>query len=578
VRQSAALPQQGWRRERPERRVSLARVSTIPSLPGADADPRGRAEALARAKDELTYAWDRPAGVAMASAVPKRLGYPLAVLAEVAKAEAQLLANRAAVRLSQGLHATPEETPSTIDSSRALFKTIAEPAVAALSRSGMSATAVDRAFAWQRVAGANPFVITRIDRVPDHFAVDDDALARAVAGDSRSKAAAEGRLFLADYVILDGLPAGPLKQLSAPLALFVRAPGGKELLPVAIQCAQRPDRGSSAITPRDGVAWQMARVVVQVADANVQESFQHLGRAHFLLEAFGMAMERQLSARHPLFVLLSPHLHGTLAINGAARDQLVVPGGQLDTLLAPTLEASLTLVRQGLSTMQLPAATFANDLRSRGVESSEVLPDYPFRDDGALIHAAIDELVGAYVRIAYASDAEVLADVELRAFIDELRSESGGRLAGVPARIDSIASLIELVSFVVFSASARHAALNYSQGDFMGWAPNMPTAGYAPPPTAAMTIDEATAWSSMLAPQGVLAKQLEFMWQQSQIRADRLGRYPLGHFLDPRVEAPLARFRAALDEAERQIAERELTRFLPYPYLSPSALTASIHI
>ncbi len=235
--------------------------------------------------------------------------------------------------------------------------------------------------------------------------------------------------------MLDGLEAGSGKQLAAPLALFARARGGARLVPVAIQCAQRPSAAAPILTPADGVAWQMARVVVQVADANVQESFQHLGRAHFLLEAFGMAMERQLSTRHPLFVLLSPHLHGTLAINGAARDKLVVPGGQLDELLAPTLDGSLSLVRRALSTFRLPDAAFAKDLESRGVESTDVLPEYPFRDDGALAQAAIDAFVDAYVRIAYASDAEVEADVELRAFVGEVRSEDGGRLPGVHARI-----------------------------------------------------------------------------------------------------------------------------------------------
>lgn len=550
----------------------------IPTLPGADDDRSGREDGLARVREELVYAWDRPAGIAMASAVPSRLGFPLGVLAEVAKAEALLLANRTAVRLSEGLHATPAETRSSVASCSALFKTIAAPPIAAFCREGMGAPAVDLAFAWQRVAGANPFVLERIERLPEHFAVDDTAFARAVPGDSYERARADGRLFLADYAMLEGLSAGSGKQLAAPLALFVRAPGGTRLLPVAIQCAQRPGPLAPVITPADGVAWQMARVVVQVADANVEESFQHLGRAHFLLEAFGMAMERQLSTRHPLFVLLSPHLHGTLAINGAARDKLVVPGGQLDELLAPTLEGSLTLVRQGLATFRLPDATFANDLHRRGLESRDVLPDYPFRDDGALIQSAIDAFVGDYVRIAYASDADVLADVELRAFVDELRSENGGRLAGVPSQLDSIASLAELVSFVVFSASARHAALNYSQADFMGWAPNMPTAGYAPPPTSTSMTDEAAAWSRMLPVHALASKQLEFMWQQSQIRDDRLGHYPPGHFQDPRVEAPLARFRAALDDAREIIEAREQTRLLPYPYLSPRTLTASIHI
>jgi arachidonate 15-lipoxygenase len=315
---------------------------------------------------------------------------------------------------------------------------------------------------------------------------------------------------------------------------------------------------------------------VQVADANVEESFQHLGRAHFLIEAFAMATERQLSTRHPLYVLLAPHFHGTLAINDAARDKLVVKGGQLDELLAPTLAGSLDLVRRGLASFDLASATFAGDLRARGLDAT-ALPDHPFRDDGALIQAAIDAWVTDYLALSYDGDASVAADPELAAFVRELRASDGGRLSGVPERIETLAAVHELISFVLFTTSAHHAALNYTQADFMGWAPNMPTAAFAPVPTTTGG-DRDLAWSKVLPPHGLASSQLEFMWQQSQIRDDRLGQYPSGHFTDPRVAPILARFQAALDAADAVIAERDTQRLLPYPYLRPSLLTASIHI
>ena len=247
-------------------------------------------------------------------------------------------------------------------------------------------------------------------------------------------------------------------------------------------------------TPSDGAAWEMARVAVQVADANYEESFQHLGRAHFLIEAFALAAERQLSTRHPLFVLLSPHFHGTLAINDAARDKLVVPGGQLDELLAPSLDGSLTLVRAGLGSFDLSVAGFAADIAARGLDA---LPEFPFRDDGALIDAAISAFVRGYLSIAYETDAMVASDPELRAFIAELRSVDGGRLRGVPERVDTLNGLTSLVSFVLFTTSAHHASLNYTQADFMGWTPNMPTAAFAPPPVAAGG-DRDAMWSAVL--------------------------------------------------------------------------------
>ena len=153
----------------------------------------------------------------------------------------------------------------------------------------------------------------------------------------------------------------------------------------------------------------------------------------------------------------------------------MVPGGQLEQLLAPTLEGSLDLSRRALTTWRLEDATLEGDLRARGVEDREVLPEYPYRDDARLVERAIAAWVESALRIGYGGDAEVAADPELRAFLGELRSAEGGRLPSVPV-VETIAGLVELVTYVVFTTSAYHASLNYTQGDFMGWVPNAPTA------------------------------------------------------------------------------------------------------
>jgi arachidonate 15-lipoxygenase len=534
-----------------------------PTLPQDDPNPSARAAQLASARDELPYAWDRPSGVAMAASVPKRLGYPLGVIAQVAAAEAHLAANKAAVRLREGFHPAAPSDPSTRASCGSLFAAIAAPPV--LDATSDAATS-DLAFAWQRVAGPLPLLLRRATESPAGFPRD-----RRV--DSLLD---EGRLYVADWRVLEGIPAGTAgdlqKYVAAPVALF-GAGADRRLFPLAIRCGQSPDL--PVFTPNDGVAWEMAKATVQVADANVEESFYHLGRAHFLTEAFALATERQLARNHPLFALLSPHFEGTIAINGAARDQLVVPGGQLEELLAPTLDGSLDLVRLGISTFRLQDLLLPRDLALRGVDEADL--DYPWRDDARAMWRAIEAFVRDYVAIAWPDDAAVGADTELRAWLDELRSPKGGRIAGLPTALATRADVVPLVTWIVFNASAGHAGLNYTQSDFMAYAPNMQTAGYAPPPTGALA-DVDAAWSAMLPNRDLAEKQLAFMYQQSQVRDNQLGKYPRGQFADPRVQAPLDRFQAALATAEQEITARERSRFLPYPYLLPSRLTASIHI
>lgn len=567
-------------------------MTMIPSLPAQDPEPHARSAHLERERSRYRYVWDLPPGIAMAEEVPKGAGYSAGTVAKVAALSAAMKVNRAACKLA---HLFERGTParSSLASCRELFATIEAPALASVEP---GADRADAAFAWQRVAGANPLLLEGVDRLPDAFPVGAGDFAAAVgAGDSLDAARAEGRLYLASYGLLEGIPAGvgagEQKHLEAPLALFVYQPGAalsggmgdlphrrSGLRPVAIQCAQRPGPGAPILTPRDGAAWQMARAVVQVADLNVQELFFHLGRAHFLLEAFALATARQLAPAHPLALLLGPHFEGTLAINDGARTKLCAEGGQLEALLAPTREASLALSRRAIETFRLEDALLPADLRRRRVDDPARLADYPYRDDARLVWGSLSTFVRDYLGLYYADDAAVGADTELAAWAAEIRADDGGRVRGFPARFDTVSDLAAAITWLTFSASAQHAALNYPQFETMAYAPNMPAAGYAPAPARDPALDADAAWARMLPPVSLAADQLDFFYQQSNVRENRLGRYPHGHFADPRV-APLAtRLERELAAAEDTIAERNRARFMPYPWLLPSNITASIHI
>ena len=127
-------------------------------------------------------------------------------------------------------------------------------------------------------------MIRRITALPVNFPVTTAQYARAIPGDTLDRALAEGRVYLADYALLDGaqdgsFPAAP-KFLSAPLALFAVEPVGKAFMPVAIQCGQLPGPTTPVFTPTDGTAWLMAKSVLEVADGNYHQAITHLGRTH----------------------------------------------------------------------------------------------------------------------------------------------------------------------------------------------------------------------------------------------------------------------------------------------------------
>lgn len=492
----------------------------------------------------------------MAQAIPKRLGYAPGVLAQVSVAMSALAANRAATRLRNGPDADRERCD--VRSADRLFATIARPSYAKRIAGEDERSALwNELFAWQRLAGANPHVIARIDDVRSF----DDRVAQTDEGASFVRACAEGRAFVADLrPFLTGLSTGENKRCHPCAAAFVVDSSGGPLRPVAISL-QRSRGDSSLVTPSDP-AWTRARRAFQCADANVQETYYHLGRAHFVTQAFAMATERQLSERHPLYPLLAAHTHGTLAINQSARDELILPGNKLDALMAPTLDASLSLVRRAVHEWSPSLHDLREDLARRGVDAPTIA-QYPYRDDALLVRSAIDELCLDFVCVVYESDGELQSDSELRAWLDELRSNDGGRLSALPSTLDRREALAALLAAVIFNASAFHSSVNYSQFDAMGWAPN-----------AATALEDDDEWPTLARAE----EQLSFMYQQSQIRDNRLGDYGPKRFADPRLAPILARFRAALDEASASIEARQSTRLVEYPYLDPATLPASIHI
>jgi len=583
-----------------------------PTLPQDAKDTEARRKALEVARDRYRYSYTYPPEVAWADEVPKGEGYTIPYLADYVMVEATLKANHVAADL-EGLeefspadherdtaHLRPEHLRERLFSvgasiaakmKRTRFESVEEferffgiierPAMLGLFTGSQSEQ--DRVFAWQRVAGANPMVMRGVDALPDKLPVTEAHFLAAMGeGDSLAAALAEGRAFVADYAHLDGLPAGENgdtpKFVFAPIALFVRPKTGRDALcPVAIQCGQRPGDEFPVFTPADGVRWRMARTLVQMADGNDHETVQHLGRTHCVMEAVVLAFYRNVPPQHPLHVLMTPHFEYTLALNDAAQHSLIAPGGGVDHVLAMTLEASVELTGKALTEFRLDEASPDQELAARGVADTEGLPSYPYRDDGLAVWGAITKYVTEYLALYYPDEASVAGDVEMQAFFRELGARDGGRLGGVPDAIETRAQLGELLSTIVWIASAQHSALNYAQFPFMGMIPNLPGAAYAAAPTAS-TPDEEASLVALLPPVDVATEHFTLAYQLSSFRRNYLGEYPLLHFKHRAAKKVADAFKRHLEDVELLVGTRDGARLVTYPFMKPSMIAASIHI
>ena len=452
----------------------------------------------------------------------------------------------------------------------------------------------DLIFAYMRVAGPNPLMLQQLSEGDQPLQVTKEQYQQIIQkfkfSDSLEAALQEGRLYKADYSMLKDMAQGSFpnnvkKYPSAPLALFAVPPvnsSSRSLIPVAIQCQQPSGSENPPVfTPLDGSNWMVAKTIVNMADSNYHELVSHLGRTHLFVEPFVLATKRKLPAHHKLRILLDPHFEGTILINYGAHKSLIATGGQVDKLLASTIEDDRVLAIEGAKSYlrNFNDVMFPKTLKSHGVGDSAQLPDYPYRDDALLIWEAIHTWVGAYLSIYYTSDQQLLEDKDLQNWAQELVSDQGGRLNNfgedASGAIKTLNYLIDAVSSVIFTASAQHAAVNFPQSELMSYAPAFPLALYSPAPTSS---EEQGNFMSMLPSVDRAQSQIEVVGLLGSVYYTQLGQYNEGRFKDPKVKSYLGKFQNQLRDIEIEISKKNFSRLMPYKFLLPSQIPQSINI
>ncbi|HBE18666.1 MAG TPA: AraC family transcriptional regulator [Cyanobacteria bacterium UBA11149] len=565
-------------------------------LPQNDPNPQRRQQFLQRQRYFYRYNFTYLPPLPFPDEVPDSEGFSAKYYGEQFKGITKLGLNLGAAKLDDLL-----DPFDNLDDYEKLF--LGEPL---LRKPFTSKTfLLDKEFAHQRIAGANPLIIERVDPAKlrdmlQKFPVTDAILQQVVdTEETLASAAAKGQLYLTDYALLEGMKLGSYKHwqkfVTAPLALFYWQSTGFAdrgcLVPVAIQLYQKPRSDNPIFTRFDGANWFIAKTFVQIADGTYHELLAHLGFTHLVIVPFILATARQLADNHPLGILLRPHFQFTLAINDLARTQLINPGGFIEKILPGTLKASLSLVGKSIEESQFQDFALPNQLKRRGVEDSNLLPDYPYRDDAYLLWSAIEKFVTSYVNLYYKNDGDVVKDYELQEWVEELTSPDGGRVKGLTddGKIDNLEKLIAAIVQIIFICGPQHAAVNYPQYDYGAFAPNIPAAGYAAPPTQKdnpdFHLDLSNPIKSLspyllkfLPPKEQAISQLTILYLLTSFQYNRLGYYDRRDFQDAKVQPLITAFQQNLHIIEDRINLRNTKRSQPYTFLKPSLIPNSINL
>lgn len=500
--------------------------------------------------------------------------------------------------LADDENATLESSPGSpnLDDYDKLFKVIDKPAIVGTFQQ-------DEIFAYLQVAGQNPVMLEQFkgndSRLPITEKQYQDIAAKFQVSDNLAEALAEGRLYVVDYTLLDGLVNGSYisqslqqqKYLAAPVSLFAVPPANhpsRSLFPVAISYQKTTVSCDWVMfTPLDagseGEPWMTAKSITMMADSTYHEMISHLGRTHLVVEPF-IVPTNNLPDNHPLKNLLQPHFEGTVLINYGAHAILVAPGGTVDSLFASSIGGDQSLAVKGAQSylFNFDRVSFPQTLVSRGVMDANKLPTYPYRDDGLLIWNAIESWVSDYLSIYYSNDSAIQQDANLQKWASALASLAGGRLQnfgdGGAGIIETRDYLVLVVSTLIFIASAQHAAVNFPQEKLMVYVPAFPAARYLPAPT---NLQDSESFIKGLPSISQAQTQINTLYLLGSVYYTQLGKYLPSAFPDrAEVQAALNKFQGELQNIESVINERnkQSDRLIAYEFLLPSRIPQSINI
>ncbi|XP_028396594.1 allene oxide synthase-lipoxygenase protein-like isoform X2 [Dendronephthya gigantea] len=449
----------------------------------------------------------------------------------------------------------------------------------------------DRIFGYQFLNGCNPCTIRRCNELPENFPVTDKMVKNFLdRGQTLTEEIKNGHVYIVDYKDLEGIKrngedgCSELCYAAEPLCLFyVRSSG--DLIPIAIQLFQQPGETNPIWTPDDAkYDWLLAKMWFRNADHQIHQMEIHLLRTHLVMEAFSVAAWRQLPSIHPVFQLLFPHLRSVMAINTIGRNELVSKGGIVDKTLSIGGGGHIELLEKTYSNFMFEMLSLPDMLKSRGVDDTDKLPNYYYRDDGLLLWAAISNFIVEFLSIFYHSDDDVYRDHEIQSWVADIHdnglpTREGDVDHGFPSCLHTRDELAHVLTCIIFTCSCQHAAVNFPQLEITGFIPNVPPAMRQPPPAKK---NQANLQSIMetLPNKSQAGWHVGTMYTLTRIAEDEryIGDYTEGLLSGTEIEGVTSRFQSSLLNISKAIRKRNASVEFPYTYLLPERVPNSIGI
>jgi len=215
----------------------------------------------------------------------------------------------------------------------------------------------------------------------------------------------------------------------------------------------------------------------------------YLVNTHFVEEVAIVAVHRTLPTDHLVYRLLEPHWLKTLSLNAAARSALVP--SVIVEIVGLAENQLYAFIKDAYGCFKWTALYIPNELSKRGFPIDQLTGDkfhnYAYGKNMSLMWQVLRTFVSSVLATGFTSDDQVANDSAIAAWVQEMRSESGGSMSSFPD-IKSIDGLVDAVVMSIHIASPQHTAVNYPQDYYQSFVINQPSSLCAPLPTTLETL------------------------------------------------------------------------------------------
>ncbi len=199
------------------------------------------------------------------------------------------------------------------------------------------------------------------------------------------------------------------------------------------------------------------------------------------LEPFAISLHESLSSMHPVWKLLFPYLRYKSSEGATLREAFFGDSGIFEGMFPLGEEGVTEMMSEAIENWSLEDMAFPMALAMRGLDGTDKLPEYPYRDDGLLIWCTIADFVTSYVACYYADDESVEEDHEVQNFLKNavsLHHHGDGKeldedemtALRVPGRED----LEQMLTTIIWLCTGYQAGLIKGCYESMGLVPDRP--------------------------------------------------------------------------------------------------------